>query len=113
MRKINPNSIREETRKKVSKQYTDEIQRLKECFREAQDSYNRYWARCQELKEENLELKEKIKQYEDWIERLQNFVNMDSEERERAIQKYREEEKIRKMTDSLLSMFSRYTSSLF
>lgn len=107
------NAIREETRKKVSKQYVEEIKKLKDSIVSYQKLYNETWAKNRELNNENIKLQEKIHQYEDWIERLQDFVNMDSDERERAIQKYREEERIRKMTDSLLSMFSRYTSNLF
>lgn len=113
MGKVNLNSIREETRKKVSKQYAEEIQRLQESLKSLRITNNKVYEKFKLLERENEELKEKIQQYEDWIERLQNFVNMDPDERERAIQKYREEERIRKMTDSLLSVFSRYTSNLF
>ena len=41
--------------------------------------WNRYQETCRECdkyRQENEELKEKIQQYEDWIERLQEFMDM-------------------------------------
>ena len=42
--------------------------------------------RNKELQVENLELKEQLEKYEDWNRRLQEFIDMTPEEREKIIQ---------------------------
>ena len=62
------------------------------------------------LKKENEELKEKIQQYEDWIERLQEFMDMPEDVRKGEIEKMRADQKIKTyLADSFfkrLTLFS-------
>lgn len=112
--KVNLNSVREETRKKVAKQYVDKISYLQEQLRDTRIKYNDKCVRNRELSIENEELKEKLREYEDWIERLQDFVNMNPDEREQAVKKYREEKEINAAMKMLLDApFMRYFNELF
>lgn len=100
-------------RNKLAKQYNQE--------REYQrDRYSKLWCdymqKCDEAKALNNkvnELKEKIEQYEDWIHRLQEFCNMNEDEREKAVRDLKEERKFKtyiensdfyKMFNSFLGM---------
>ena len=68
-------------------------------------------ALVEELQKENEELKEKIYQYEDWIERLQEFIDMPEDVRKGEIEKMRADQKFKTyLADSnffkMLSLFS-------
>ena len=66
------------------------------------------------LEEELIQLKEKVKQYEDWIERMQDFCNLPEEKRQKAFINYldniqNQTEKAKALNDTL-SFFNRINS---
>lgn len=100
--KVNLNSVREETRKKVAKQYVEKISYLEDQIRNLRVKCNDAYCENRRLREENEELQEKIRVYEDWNERLQDFVNMGEEDRDRAMKKYRTEAEVNEAMKRLL-----------
>lgn len=111
--KVNLNAVREEVRKKVSKQYAEKISYLQELLCDTRVKYNDTCVKNRQLYAENEELKEKLREYEDWIERLQEFVNMNSDEREQAVKKYREEKEINEAMKMLFDApFMKYFNTM-
>lgn len=112
MSKVNIKAIREEERKKIIKQYSERISNLEDALHKEQrlriDALN---AKTR-LLEENDDLKEKVRSYEEWIERLHEYVNMGPEERDVAIAQLREERKNKelfsRLLDGPLKMFTKY-----
>lgn len=113
--------IREELRKEMTKMFdrkyqylTDELERYKNLYhRELEKRVHRNYE-YSELKDENIRLKDKVAQYEDWIERLQDFLNIeDSEEREAAFQTYMKEKKAKAELSDMISVYSNMIGNMF
>lgn len=72
---------------------------------------------CQLLRDENDLLKQKVAQYEEWVERMQEFCNLPEEERKQAFTTYMDGIKSRMERDeemkALGSFFGHYMSMLF
>lgn len=85
MAKETRQQIIENTRKKIASKYAEQVRSLKEQLHQANIAKNNAWKTIGQLERENDELKLKIKEHEDWIERLMEFVNMSADEREREI----------------------------
>ena len=72
---------------------------------------------CRSLREENESLKQKVAQYEEWVERMQEFCNLPEEERKQAFTTYMDGIKSRMERDeemkALGSFFGHYMSMLF
>lgn len=79
--KKTPNQIREELRRQMAKNYNNDLENLRGLLKKQQLISNDYWQRYQRAKSENDELKEKVKQFEDWNNRLMEFMNMSDEDR--------------------------------
>lgn len=80
-------------RNKLARQYNQEREYQRE-------RYNKLWidyvAKCDEAdkyRRKNLELEEKVEQYEDWIRRLQEFMDMPEDVRMKEIEKMKQEKK--------------------
>lgn len=121
-----------ETKKQIKAQLINEVKKQYECkIKDLQDSRD-YWRKhCtealseqsklikqkQELENKNLELKDKILQYEEWIERMQDFCNLPESERKSAFKIYIDEiaakaEHERSMLETI-SVFNNISSLLF
>lgn len=57
------------------------------------------------LKEENRELKDKVEKFEDWNRRLQEFMDMTPEEREKHFAELQTRNKLNEKMTSLMNMF--------
>ena len=68
--KPNKKQIEANLRNKLASQYTQKINTLKERVSSLISINLEYRTEVNTLKRENFELKDKIQQYEDWIERL-------------------------------------------
>ena len=68
--KPNKKQIEANLRNKLASQYTQKINLLKEHVSSLISTNIEYQTEIYTLKRENFELKDKIQQYEDWIERL-------------------------------------------
>lgn len=83
----------------IAAQYAKREKSLKERIGFLAGQYKRAMDRVSDLEKENIELREKVEQYEDWIERLQEFVGMDPDSRDKAIAQF----KVRAETDAKLN----------
>lgn len=118
MAKETRKQIIENTRKKYCAKYTKELKEL-------QVTNAQYYARIRtlvnkvtDLECEKSALEIKIKEQEDWIERLVTFVNMPPDERERELATMRQqqanaeaEEKL--FNSPLFKMYEKYLGQLF
>ena len=86
--------IEAQVRNKLAKQYNERLELANKGKAEAWKAFYGACRNNQDLKEENERLKEKIEQYENWIERLQEFCNLPEDMRNKAIQKFVEEAKM-------------------
>jgi len=93
--------IEAQVRNKLARQYNERLELAYKSRVEAWNSFNRVCKDNQDLREENERLKEKVEQYENWIERLQEFCNMPEDMRDKAIQKFVEEVKMQEVFDTL------------
>ena len=92
--------IEAQVRNKLAKQYNE---RLELANKGKAEAWKAFYGANQDLKEENERLKEKIEQYENWIERLQEFCNLPEDMRDKAIRKYTEEVKMREELNSFMN----------
>ena len=60
-----------------------------------------------DLRIENLKLKEQLEKYEDWNQRLQEFMDMDTECREEVIKQYRTSKELNERFNGILNMYER------
>ena len=113
--------IREELRKEMIKMFDrkyqhliDELNRYKKSFNESNERFNKYYKNLSELKEENEILKNIISQYEDWIHRLQEFMDIkDENERKTAFNEYIKECQAKSNLESLMSVYSNILNNIF
>ena len=113
--------IREELRKDMTKMFekkyqylVDELERYKKLYHQELEKRTHKNFECAELKEENAKLKEKVAQYEDWIHRLQEFMDIkDDDERKIAFETYIKEKQSRAELESLMSVYTNMFNRLF
>ena len=77
--------IVEQTRNEVVKQYTANLQILMERINKLTKDYDIEKQKRVECQERIDELQEKVNQYEDWIQRLQEFIGIPENQREEYI----------------------------
>lgn len=111
--KKTPNQIREELRRQMAKNYNNELENLRGLLEKQQLISNDYWQRYQRAKRENDELKDKIKQLEDWNNRLMEFMDMNDEERKAAIQEYTTNAELSELVDGYYKRFLKLFSGLY
>lgn len=113
--------IKEELRKDMTKMFekkhqylTDDLERYKKAYNEANERFRKYYKECVELKEENAQLKEKIASYEDWVERLQEFMDIEDETaRKVAFEEYIKERQSRAEFEDLMNVYCNMFNRIF
>lgn len=110
MAKKTRKEIEETLRNKMANKHNEyaEAQRKRYC-----ELWGKYQEACGErnkYKQENEELKEKVRQYEDWIERLEEFMDMPEDMRKKEIAKMQADQKIKTYIaeSPLFKMFGLY-----
>ena len=95
MAKKTRKEIEETLRNKLAHKHNEyaEVQRKK--YSELWDKYTEACRERNKYQQENEELKEKVQQYEDWINRLQEFMDMPEDIRKGEIKKMRDEQKFK------------------
>lgn len=86
--------------KQIREMYHERLQELIKTCEETEAKKNEYYQRA-------IDAEEKVRQYEEWIERMQDFCNMSEEDRALAIEKYKNE----KETFAILDNMSQYISA--
>lgn len=96
--------IVEQTRNEVVKQYTAKLQILMEKINKLTKDYDIEKQKRIEYQERIDELQEKVNQYEDWIQRLQEFMGIPENQREEYIVHMQEKENANKIMSKLYDM---------
>ena len=122
MKKLTNAQIREQVRKDLTKsfekKYETELKSLEEFKRlyhktldEKKDLAKKYF----ELNNENGALKDKVAQYEDWINRLQEFMDMSEEDRQKYVENLRAQTELNETLNSLglVKMLKYFDSKLW
>ena len=87
--------------KQFKTKYEDKIDRLSKRVDSLSEKNIELEKKVRELSIRNEELEQKNNQYEDWIQRLQDFCNMTDEDRKREIESLKIRQKtIREMNDT-------------
>lgn len=96
--------IVEQTKNEVVKQYTAKLQILMEKINKLTKDYDIEKQKRIEYQERIDELQEKVNQYEDWIQRLQEFMGIPENQREEYIVHMQEKENTNKIMSKLYAM---------
>ena len=88
--------IVEQTRNEVVKQYTAKLQILMERINKLTKDYDIE-------RQKRVELQEKVNQYEDWIQRLQEFIGIPESQREEYIAHMKEQENANKIISKIFN----------
>lgn len=86
MAKESRKQIKAQAINECAKQFRSRIENLEFRLKSQVEINLSCQQRCKELQAENLKLKEQLEKYEDWNRRLQEFMDMTPEEREKVIQ---------------------------
>ena len=113
--------IREELRKDMTKMFekkyqyiTNDLERYKKLYHQELEKRTHKNFEYNELKEENAQLKEKIASYEDWIHRLQEFMDIkDDEERKIAFESYIKERQTSAELADLMNVYNGMLGRIF
>ena len=87
--------IEENLRNKLANKHNEYVEYQQKRY---SDLWERYTKACEErnkYKQENEELTEKVRQYEDWIHRLEEFVDMPEDMRKAEIKKMQDDQKFK------------------
>ena len=98
-------------RNKIAKQYTTHIDNLQERLNKAVDELYEARGEVNRLKQIISEKDEKIEQYEDWVHRLQEFMDMSEEDRKTFIEREKQKQKFSTYIEN--SVFFKYLSTLY
>lgn len=98
--------IVEQTRNEVVKQYTANLQILMERINKLTKDYDIEKQKRIECQERIDELQEKVNQYEDWIQRLQEFMEMPENQREEYIAHIKEQENANKIMLQIINLYN-------
>lgn len=95
----------------VAKTYTDRLQREQDKFGRMYHTMKNITDKLKKenlkLQEENLKLQEKVEQQEDWIRRLQEFMDMDVDTRQETIAQYRTSKELNDRFSNIIGMYEK------
>lgn len=100
--------IRQEIAKEYKKVYEEKVNNLIERIKTLSELNNKLINDNSLLRERNEELEVKNNEFEDWIHRLQEYVNMPEEERFLTIENFRKKQHLEKSLNEHLSLFEPY-----
>lgn len=98
--------IVEQTRNEVAKQYTAKLQILMERINKLTKDYDIEKQKRIECQERIDELQEKVNQYEDWIQRLQEFMGIPENQKEEYIVHMKEQENANKIMPQIINLYN-------
>jgi len=107
--KKTPNQIREELRRQLAQKHSEDLENLRQEKKRVWDMFNKSEEKRKELARENDELKEKLKQVEDWNSRLMEFMDIPENDRQEYVEnlkiKLAEENKFNALLDVYSELF--------
>ena len=98
--------IVEQTRNEVVKQYTAKLQILMERINKLTKDYDIEKQKRIECQERIDELQEKVNQYEGWIQRLQEFIDIPESQKEEYIAHMKEQENANKIMLQIINLYN-------
>lgn len=107
MAKKTRRQIVEQTRNEVAKQYKRKIVDLEERLKRANDGQWQFMRAYGEERQRADELQEKVNQYEDWIRRLQEFMDMPEDAREQAYATMQSNKKLAESMSHIMGIYER------
>ena len=81
MTKLSKKEIENQLRVKIAKQYTEKVAKLEDEINRLREANAEYRNRAYKAEQEKLEMQDKLNQYEDWNNRLQEFMDMSEADR--------------------------------
>lgn len=121
MKQKTTSQIREELRKNMTKMFekkyevqSKSLEDFKQLYHKALDEKRELSKEIFKLTGENEALKEKVNQYEDWIHRLQEFIDIeDEQECKKAFKTYIDERQKSKELSDLMGVYCGMLSRIF
>lgn len=107
MAKETRKQIVEQTRNEVARQYNKKISDLEERLDRYVSAHGNEARLRQTYQNKMEELQEKVNQYEDWIRRLQEYMDMPEDVREKALEQERAKFAVNSKLDSMLGVYSK------
>lgn len=92
----------------ISRSYKDKIRELVDKNTQLSKSNWELINKNGVLNKKVQELEEKVTQYEDWNRRLQEFMDMEPNEREKAIQAYKTQEALNIKIEPLINFMTKF-----
>jgi regulator of replication initiation timing len=89
MKKQTKKEIEGTLRNKLQKKFNDDLASYKERLEKLANENYELQKKLREKVDENIALRDKVDQYEDWNRRLQEFCDMNEEDRKAAIEQYK------------------------
>ena len=111
MKRENRKSIEANLRNKLAAQYKEKSDNLQKRLDYLDKSYREMHQRARKAEIERDELKDKIQQYEDWIQRLQEYMDMNDDDRKAYIETLRAQDQLKQAVEG--SRMYGYISHLF
>lgn len=102
-----------ELSKEYKAKYEDKITQLQDLLHEANIKVRNCQTDLLQLKNENDELSQKVHQYQDWIIRLQDFMDMPEDVRQVEIENYKKRLQGEFTVDQRLSSLIKMMSSIY
>lgn len=102
--KQNKKQIEANLRNKMAAQYKASAELREKRIDELIKENSKLFTRATTAEQENLELKDKVNQLEDWIQRLQEYMDMNDEDRQAYITNLKLEKQLNDAIDGLYSV---------
>ena len=102
--KPNKKQIEASLRNKMAAQYTNKVADLNKEIDMLRKSNKEYRERAYKAEQEKLELQDKVNQYEDWNNRLQEFMDMSDEDRTAYVENLKKQKNLMTQLNVLGSM---------
>ncbi len=99
------NEVRNQYDKKL-KEKDEAIDLWRKKYLKSEAEWRKMNKSCQQLRDENETLRQKLSQYEEWVERMQEFCNLPEDERKQAFRIYLDGIKSRKERDEAMKGLS-------
>lgn len=96
MPKLNKKQIENALRGKIAKQYTEKVAKLEDEINRLREANAEYRTRAYKAEQEKLEIQDKLKQYEDWNNRLQEFMDMSDNDRKAYVENLKKTDELNK-----------------
>ena len=112
MPKLNKKQIENELRGKIAKQYTEKVTKLEDEINRLREANAEYRTRAYKAEQEKLEMQDKLKQYEDWNNRLQEFMGMSDDDRKAYIENLKKTDELNKAIEGF-GFYGKILSNVF